>query len=71
MTSPWHYCANCDKPYQYHIDEKCPFEASNFKMRKGLVTWEEQGTGIANIGSIKKLQFFEISHINAPADPSK
>lgn len=31
MTTPTSRCVNCRKQYQHHVDEKCPFEASNFK----------------------------------------
>ena len=36
MTHPSQTCANCRKQYQHHVDEKCPFEASNFAAVTGL-----------------------------------
>lgn len=36
MTHPASHCANCRKRYQYHVDEKCPFEASSFKESPAL-----------------------------------
>lgn len=71
MIEPWRYCANCDKQYCYHVDEKCPFEASNFKLRKGIYTFTEPGIGIVNTIAVRKIDFFEVSHVNTPADPSK
>ena len=68
---PWRYCANCDKQYCYHVDAKCPFEASNFKKKEGFFALTTPGIGIVNRASISKL-FFDISTVNLPAaDPSK
>jgi hypothetical protein len=67
---PGDYCVNCDKQYQHHVDEKCPFEASTFKKREGFVSYQEQGIGIGNIGAIQKVQFFDVSVVHAPYIPS-
>jgi hypothetical protein len=66
---PGDYCVNCDKLAEYHIDGKCPFEASTFVKREGFFTFEEKGVGIANIGAIQKIQFFDISVVNSPDVP--
>lgn len=66
---PEDYCVNCGKAYQYHVDEKCPFEASTFKKREGFFTYEAQGIGIGNTRAINKIQFFDISVVNSPYVP--
>lgn len=66
---PGDYCVNCDQLAEYHIDGKCPFEASTFKKREGFFTYETQGVGVANIDAIQKVQFFDISVVNSPYVP--
>lgn len=68
---PEDYCVNCGKQYQYHVDSKCPFEASTFEKREGFFTYEFQGVGVGNIGAVSKLRFFDISYVEKPADVLK
>jgi hypothetical protein len=50
-------CANCGHQSQYHVDAKCPFEASTFVPQKGFYVYELPGVGIGNIGAINKITF--------------
>lgn len=59
MTSPTHYCANCGKQYQHHVEEKCPFEACTFQPIKEFHTYEMPGVGVGNLGAVKKIKFFD------------
>jgi hypothetical protein len=67
---PVDYCVNCQKEYQYHVDGKCPFEASTFKKREGFLSYTEQGVGIGNIAAIQKIQFFDVSVVSTPYIPA-
>jgi hypothetical protein len=42
-------CVNCGKLYVEHIDEKCPFEASEFKHHPREILYVSAGTASTTI----------------------